>query len=194
MTRYRTIVADPPWRYGQRMNVQTPWLADKADRSQGASARDIYPLMTLDEIAVLPVRDLAADDAHLYLWVTNTKLFDAEDGWTIPKIVEAWGFTYKTLLTWNKTGPLGMGYYFRGRTEHVLFGVRGNASIPAKRREQNIIHAPNGAHSAKPDAFYDVVERVSPGPYVELFARRARFGWDYWGDESLGSATLGEGA
>jgi N6-adenosine-specific RNA methylase IME4 len=180
MTRYRTIVADPPWRYAYRAHV----------RGINASAEDVYPTMTFSDIAAMPIADLVAPDAHLYMWITNTKLFDVDDGWTIPRIVEAWGFTYKTLLTWDKTGPLGMGYYFRGRTEHVVFATKGKAPIPCAQREQNIIHAPNGAHSAKPDAFYDLVERVSPGPYLELFARRARFGWDYWGDQSLGTADM----
>lgn len=190
MSRYRTIVADPPWRYGKRMHVKTQNVAHRQDRSFGASAEDVYPTMSFAEIAAMPVGDLAEDDAHLYLWVTNTKLFDSDDGWTIPTILSAWGFTYKTLLTWDKTGPLGMGYYFRGRTEHVIFAVRGRLPIEARQREQNIIHAPNGAHSTKPDAFYDLVERVSPSPRVELFARRARFGWDYWGNESLGTAEM----
>lgn len=188
--RYRTIVADPPWHYRERAHVQTRRCVDRPDRGVGASATDVYASMTHEQIAALPVYELAADDAHLYLWVTNTLLFEERGGLTPAKIAETWGFTYKTLLTWDKTGPLGMGRYFRARTEHVLFCTRGRASIEGSRREQNIIHAPNGAHSAKPDAFYDMVQRVSPGPYVELFARRARFGWDYWGDESLGTAVM----
>lgn len=185
MTKYRTIVVDPPWRYGQRANVQTSWLADKKDRGVGASAQDVYPTMSNAEIAALPVGELAADNAHIYLWVTNTRMFEGEP--PAIQILEGWGFTYKTLLTWDKTGPLGLGYYFRGRTEHVMFGVRGRLPIEARRREQNIVHAPNRSHSEKPDAFYDLVERVSPGPYAELFSRRARFGWDYpIGDQALG--------
>ena len=180
-TRYRTIVADPPWAYRD-----TATITGKVDRR--AAAAEFYPTMPDAEIAALPVLGLAADDAHLYLWVTNTRLFECRP----VEIAEAWGFTYKTLLTWDKTGPLGLGRYFRGRTEHVLFCVRGSAPIAPTLRKQNILHAPNGAHSAKPEAFYDLVERVSPGPYLELFARRARFGWDYWGDESLNHINLDE--
>jgi N6-adenosine-specific RNA methylase IME4 len=180
--RYRTIVADPPWSYHQR--------AQSGKRDRRASASDFYDVMSWDAIARLPVVDLADTDAHLYLWVTNALLFEDRDGWTIPRIVGEWGFTYKTLLTWNKTGPTGLGRYFRGRTEHVVFAVRGSCGIEPTMREQNIFHAVNGAHSAKPDCFYDLVERVSPGPYLELFARRARFGWDYWGDQSLGTAVV----
>lgn len=174
-----TVVLDPPWAYAQRM------LSGKADRRVDASA--FYPTMTHAEIAALPVSDLAAGDAHLYMWVTNPLLFEDRDGWSPARIVEHWGFTYKTLLTWNKTGPTGLGRYFRGRTEHVMFCTRGSAAIEPTKREQNIFSAVNGTHSAKPDCFYDLVERVSPGPWAELFARRARFGWNYpIGDQALG--------
>lgn len=169
--KYRAIVADPPWAYSSKPP------SGKANRR--AAASDFYPTMTDAEIAALPVAELADDEAHLYLWVTNTRLFECEPH----RIAEAWGFTYKTLLTWNKTGPLGLGRYFRGRTEHVLFCVRGNLQIAPKMRQQNIFSATNGPHSAKPDLFYDLVEQVSPGPYLELFARRRRLGWDAWGNE-----------
>jgi N6-adenosine-specific RNA methylase IME4 len=170
VTRAATIVADPPWAYRQRP------ATGKRDRL--AAAADFYPVMSIDEIAALPVSDLAATDAHLYLWITNPLLFDGID-----RVITAWGFTYRTLVTWNKTGPTGLGRWFRGRTEHVAFCVRGNLPIPPERREQNILSAVNGRHSEKPDAFYDMVERVSPGPYLELFARRRRLGWEAWGNE-----------
>lgn len=176
--KYRTVVVDPPWEY-----AMTKPQTGKVDRKAGAAA--FYPIMTHRQIATLPVGDLAAPDAHLYLWATNPLMFEERDGWTPYSIMGVWGFTYKTLLTWFKTGPTGLGYYFRGRTEHVLFGVRGKAPIPPKSREQNIFLATNGKHSAKPEVFYDIVERVSRGPYLELFARRNRLGWDTWGDEAL---------
>ena len=173
MGQYRTIVVDPPWRYRDRPQ------SGKRDRL--AAATDFYPSMSHDEIAALPVGDFAATCAHLYLWITNPLLFEVRPD----EIAAGWGFTYKTLLTWNKTGPTGLGRYFRGRTEHVLFCVAGKAPIEPSAREQNIISATNHRHSEKPGAFYDLVERVSPAPRLELFARSQRLGWDTWGNEAL---------
>lgn len=180
--KYRTIVSDPPWAYEQSRIVTT---SKTAATKPEASAQ--YSTMTDDEIAALPVSKWAEDDAHLYLWVTNPRLFAAE------RIVDAWGFTYRTLLTWEKQGTLGMGYYFRGQTEHVVFATRGKLPIEASKRQRNIFRAPKTGHSIKPDAFYDLVEMVSPGPYLEMFSRRARFGWDVWGDESLETAEVASG-
>lgn len=177
--RYRTIVADPPWGYRQQRILTG---AKRHDTRPEVSAQ--YGTLTAGEVAALPVTDMAEDDAHLYLWTTNP---------TLPEsfaVMEAWGFEYRTLLTWRKTGTLGMGFWFRGDTEHVLFGTRGDLPIPPADRERNWFEAPKRGHSVKPDSFLDMVERVSPGPYVELFARRARFGWDYWGDQSLGTAEM----
>lgn len=145
-----------------------------------------FGTMSNKDIAALPVQDFAADDAHLYLWVTNPRLFaEAHDKGIGPReIMDAWGFRYVTLLTWLKPG-LGLGYYFRGCTEHVMFGVRGSAPIPGELRVANYFEGPRTEHSRKPDVFLDLVETVSPGPYLEMFSRRARLGWDVWGNESL---------
>lgn len=180
MTRYRTIVADPPWRY--RATTPTARVAHRA-----VAAEHHYGTLTNAEIAAIPVRAMADDSAHLYLWVTNPRLFgERQRGEVAPvEILEGWGFRYVTMLTWVKQGNLGMGFYFRGETEHVLFGVRGTCPIPVALRERNVFSAPKRGHSEKPDAFMDMVERVSPEPRLELFSRRARFGWDTWGDESL---------
>lgn len=172
MMRYRTIVADPPWSYRDR--------AATGKRDRRASASDFYPTLSIADLCALPVGEMAAPDAHLYMWITNPLLFDGVE--TVPR---AWGFTYKTLITWYKTGPTGLGRWFRGRTEHVMFCVRGDLPIPAGIREQNHISAVNGHHSRKPDAFMDLVVRVSPAPRLELFARQQRLGWDTWGDEAL---------
>jgi N6-adenosine-specific RNA methylase IME4 len=167
---YSTIVADPPWAYRQQQGR----ILTSANRS--ATRPDAqYQRMTADEVAALPVGDLAADNAHLYLWTTNPILPES-----FP-VLEAWGFNYVTTLTWRKIGTLGMGYYFRGDTEHVLFGVRGSLPIEPSNRRRNWFEAPKSKHSAKPAAFGDLVEAVSPGPYVELFARAPRLGWDSWG-------------
>lgn len=145
-----------------------------------------YRTMTNEAIAALPVVDLAADNAHVYVWATNVMLTRQRWGWPDPvEIVKLWGFEPKTIITWVKTGPPGLGRYFRGNTEHVVFGVRGDAPIPPSVRLWNVFEAPRGRHSEKPDVFMDRVEAVSPGPYLEMFSRRARFGWDTWGDEAL---------
>lgn len=180
MSRYRTIVADPPWQY----------QPTKATEYARGVAEAHYETMTLDEIAALPVAGLAEDDAHLYMWVTNPVLTEQRTkGWSAVDVVRAWGFEPKTVLTWVKPG-ISTGFFFRGATEHVIFAVRGRLPIAPSDRERNWFEGPRRAHSEKPDSFYDLVERVSPGPYLEMFSRRARFGWDYWGDQSLGTAVM----
>lgn len=159
---FRVIVADPPWQYG-----------NKATRG---AAEDHYSTMTIEELCALPVEAGAADNAHLYLWVTNGFIREGFD------VLAAWGFTYKTCLTWVKP-QMGMGNYFRSSTEHVLFGVRGKLAIQ-NRGLTNWFNAPRGKHSAKPGSFYDLVEKASPGPYLEMFARVRRLNWDAWGNEA----------
>lgn len=174
MSLYRTIVADPPWFYERSTGL-----------GHGRAAADQYPTMTNAEIAALPIADMADEPAHLYLWVTNPRLFqEAGDECGPRDIMAAWGFRYVTMLTWHKLGAPGMGWYFRGDTEHVLFGVRGQATVPAELRVSNHFAASRREHSVKPDRFYEIVERVSHGPRLELFARRRRFGWDVWGDQA----------
>ena len=169
--RYYTIVADPPWRY---------------DVSPARGGTD-YPTMTPSELTCLPVGAWAEDNAHLYLWTTNSFLVEAH------QLVRAWGFEYKTMLTWVKRrgegdGRIGTGYYFRGVTEHVLFGVRG--TLPVKEKDQpNLFYAPRAGHSEKPDTFYDIVERMSHGPYLDVFARKQRMGWDTFGNEAFNFGT-----
>ena len=204
MKRYRTIVADPPWPMpasGKRSDSgrRGPYVAPSGRKVNAdwwerftRSSEVPYDTMSLEEITALPVLDLAEDDAHLYLWTTNRFLWDAR------KVAEAWGFSVSTVLTWCKP-PIGMGFggAFALTTEFVLFCRRGSLR-PLERHDSTWLQwsrpYENGyiAHSQKPDAFLDLVERVSPGPYLEMFARRARFGWDYWGDESLGTAEMPE--
>lgn len=188
VTRYRTIVADPPWRY-------TSNPVELRSGGNGRSAEHHYSTMTTDDMAQLDVAALAETDAHLYVWVTNPMILGSRPtvrGSLDPvALVRAWGFDPKAILTWIKgEGGGGPGWYFRGDTEHVIFAVRGNLPIPAAKRMSNVFRGRRGGHSEKPDSFLDKVEVVSPGPYLELFARRARFGWDYYGDESLGTAEM----
>lgn len=189
-TRYGTIVVDPPWRYENERGTQT--RAIRGRKSTTASGH--YPVMDNTEIAALPLGTFAADDCALYLWVTNPRIFGHVNRHRDPispiDMVETWGFRYITLLTWVKTGAPGMGFHFRGHTEHAIYAVRGDVRIPAEVRQSNVITSARRGHSEKPEAFLDLVERVSPGPYLELFARRQRFGWDTWGNEAIESVPL----
>lgn len=161
---FATIVADPPWQYD-----------NKATRG---AAEDHYPTMSVDELVALPVKDWAGDEAHLYLWTTNGFLRESFD------VLEAWGFTYKTTLVWVKP-QIGMGNYFRSSSEYVLFGVKGGLRTKDSN-QRNWFEAPRGKHSAKPGLFFDLVERASFPPYLEMFARQRRLSpeWDYWGNEA----------
>ena len=176
MTRYRTIVADPPWAY--KTTVAVTGNAPGRTPQRGRSGTS-YPTMSVAAIAELPVGKLAEADAHLYLWTTNTHV---EHAWDIAR---AWGFDPKNLLTWCKKpkGMIGFGTFSQS-TEFVLFGRRG-ATINVSRCETTWFEWARRAHSQKPEDFQDLVERVSPGPYLELFARRQRLGWDTWGNEAL---------
>ncbi|HWP34859.1 MAG TPA: MT-A70 family methyltransferase, partial [Thermodesulfobacteriota bacterium] len=178
--RFGTILADPPWRFLNR----TGKMAPEHRRLHR------YATMTVAEICALPVGPLAADRAHLYLWVPNALLAEGL------RVMQAWGFAYKTNIVWYKVrkdgGPdgRGVGFYFRNVTELLLFGVRGRLRTRAPgRRLVNLVAARKREHSRKPDQFYELIEQCSPGPYLELFARHPRPGWVQWGDElAVGSA------
>lgn len=170
--KYRTIVADPPWPKPFNHGATYP---------SGSEAH--YRSASVDDIASLPVAEWADEQAHLYLWVLNC---NAPDGW---KVARAWGFEPQTMLTWCKTQP-GIGQRFRNNTEHALFCTRGKPLPRLVVPTATWFRWARTRHSAKPEAFIDLVEQVSPGPYLEMFARRARLGWDYWGDESLGTAEV----
>jgi N6-adenosine-specific RNA methylase IME4 len=183
VVKYRTIVADPPWHY-----EGTATMPGDARKSGHTTKREPLPYETLspEEIAALPVHELAERDCALWLWTTNRYLQDAF------AVLGVWGFTYRQTLVWHKTGnpsPFG-GTVAPNHAEYLLLASRGRPQF-AGRLPGSVIPLPKPyEHSRKPDAFLDMVQRVSPGPYVELFARRARFGWDYWGNESLQTAEL----
>ena len=142
--------------------------------------------MPLEEICQLPVEKIIDETSHLYLWVPNALLPEGLS------VLEAWGFQYKTNLIWYKTrkdgGPdrRGVGFYFRNVTEILLFGIRGkNArTLQPGRSQENIITARKREHSRKPDEQYPLIEKCSRGPYIELFARGPRKGWDVWGNQA----------
>ena len=174
--RYSTILADPPWQFQNRTGKMAP--------EHKRLLR--YPTMELKEIMELPIPKLAAARSHLYLWVPNALL---QEGL---KVMEAWGFTYKTNIVWYKIrkdgGPdgRGVGFYFRNVTELLLFGLRGSMrTLQPGRTQVNLVSTRKREHSRKPDEIYDLIEQCSPGPYLELFARFGREGWDQWGNEDV---------
>jgi N6-adenosine-specific RNA methylase IME4 len=173
MKLYRTILADPPWR-------QT--LAGKYRDPRNSRASSLpYPTMTVDEIKALPIGELAAEGAHLWLWTTNEYL---EAGFAV---MRAWGFKYLAPVVWVK--PSGCGNYFIHRTQTMLFGYRGKCLFTKARYVPNVIFANEGAHSRKPKESYDLIESVSETPRLEVFARpvtpmfQQMPGWDVWGNE-----------
>jgi len=150
-----------------------------------------YPTMDLEDICEIPVSQVSAANSHLYLWVPNALLAEGL------QVMRAWGFKYKSNLVWYKVrkdgGPdgRGVGFYFRNVTELVLFGVRGHMrTLAPGRRQTNIMVSQKREHSRKPDEIYDIVESCSPGPYLELFARFRRTGWDQWGNEDVETNSL----
>lgn len=174
--KYHTILADPPWQFQNRTGKVAP--------EHKRLTR--YGTMSLDEVCGLPVSEIAADTAHLYLWVPNALLPDGL------RVLREWGFQYKSNIVWHKirkdggSDGRGVGFYFRNVTELVLFGVRGkNARTLAPGRTQvNLLATRKREHSRKPDEFYDIVEQCSPGKYLELFARGTRAKWDTWGNQA----------
>jgi N6-adenosine-specific RNA methylase IME4 len=203
--KYKTIVADPPWEYREGFATQRGSCTTEEVRRRWRENVTIthdapieYPTLSLDEIAALPVADLAEKDCRLFLWTTQRYLPASF------AILDAWGFAYRQTLVWHKTSsfsPFG-GSVAPNNAEFVFVAVKGKPPV-VDRAKSCVVATPGFAgrrkqhgngpikHSQKPEAFLDLVEHVSPGPYVELFARRARFGWHYWGDESLGTAVLG---
>jgi len=171
---YGAILIDPPWRFQNRTGKVAP--------EHRRLSR--YATLSTAELEALPVGDLAQDQSHLYLWCPNALLADGL------AVMEAWGFKYKTNLVWYKIrkdgGPdgRGVGFYFRNVTEMVLFGVKGKLrTLPPGRRQTNVIAQRKREHSKKPYEQYEIIEGCSPGPYLELFARERRTGWDVWGDQ-----------
>lgn len=191
--KYGCIVADPPWQESGGGKIKRG-----ADRH--------YPLMRTEEIAALPVKEIVLPDAHLYLWITNNFLARGAH----VQVAAGWGFRPVTVLTWKKLGRIGLGQYFRGTTEHVVFCVRGAPPYKIKEdgfRAQGVTDFGEqegvgritdhdlagwffeeerpGAHSKKPTKIHEWAELVSHGPYLEMFARTFRAGWDAWGNEVL---------
>jgi N6-adenosine-specific RNA methylase IME4 len=169
---YRAILADPPWSF-----------ATYSRKGKGRSAEAHYDCLSFVHIKALPVAQWAAPDCALFLWVTDPSLPQALE------VIEAWGFTYKTVaFTWAKTTrdgagfPIGCGYWTRANPEQCLLATRGRPQR-LSRSVRQLILAPRREHSRKPDEVYERIEALVPGPYLELFARAPREGWDVWGHE-----------
>lgn len=167
--KFNVVVADPPWPYDKNRKD------DPTQRGQTP-----YPTMTVEEICEYPIP--AAKDCILWLWCTNAHLSDG----TVARVLHAWGFTGKTILTWVKP-KLGIGDWLRGKTEHCILAVRGKPVHEPPKGTSTVLEAPVGEHSAKPDKFYKLVERLCPGTKIELFSRKARKGWEAHGAEKEGA-------
>lgn len=174
--KFSTILADPPWQFQNR----TGKIAPEHKRLNR------YGTLSLDGIKALPVEGLAAETAHMYLWVPNALLPEGL------AVMAAWGFHYKSNIIWHKirkdggSDGRGVGFYFRNVTEMLLFGVRGkNArTLNPGRTQVNLMATRKREHSRKPDEQYELIESCSPGPFLELFSRGARKGWSVWGNQA----------
>jgi N6-adenosine-specific RNA methylase IME4 len=152
--QFGTIYADPPW------TLTTPGVRRKLH----------YDRMTTEDICAIPVGDIATDDAHLWLWSTNAHLPEALS------VMAAWGFKYRTVLTWKKN-RMGTGWWLRGKTEQLLFGAKSTKQRSNPGNVTTILEAPVHGHSEKPEEARAIIERLSPGPYLEMFAREQHPGW-----------------
>ena len=174
--KYKTIYADPPWQFQNRTGKVAP--------EHKRLTR--YNTMKLEDIKQLPVSQAADERSHLYLWVPNALLPEGLE------VMKAWGFEYKTNIIWEKIRKDGMpdgrgvGFYFRNVTEILLFGIKGdkNRTLDPGRSQVNLIRSVKREHSRKPDEFLPLIQNCSPGPYLELFARGNREGWDMWGNQA----------
>ncbi len=173
--KYGVILADPPWSY---------YSWDKNTGPNGRTAAKHYPTMQVEDIASLPVCDLAADSCALFMWAVWPDIFRAKE------VIEAWGFEYRTIAwVWVKLNPssigfhMGLGYYTRANTEPCLLAVKGSMP-PAVKDVQALIVSPVRKHSQKPDEQYSKIDRLYPhATKLELFARHTYPGWDVWGNE-----------
>lgn len=166
MGGFRTLVIDPPWKF----------------KDQGSRISPTYPLMDLEQIAAMPIAEVADENAHLYLWCPMAFTEEAH------AIAAHWGFRYVLDVLWIKTTDdgsrvrFGAGHYLRHAAEKALFCTRGTCP-PLNRSTCNVLMTPRGRHSEKPDAFYRMVETVSPDPRIDIFARKTRPGWEVFGNE-----------
>lgn len=174
--RFKTILADPPWQFQNRTGKMAP-EHKRLNR---------YSTMELDEIKKIPVSNVADEPCHLYLWVPNALLPEGLE------VMKSWGFKYKGNIVWEKVRKdgepdgRGVGFYFRNVTEILLFGIRGNnaRTLAPARSQVNLIRTRKREHSRKPDEIFEIIEKCSHGPFLELFARGTRENWVLWGNQA----------
>ena len=192
--KFGTILADPPWPYDSPKAI----VGNGGRGGQDGKAANIiqvdvlshYPTMSIEQLKSMRVESVANDNAHLYLWTTNSFMVEAHE------IAKAWGFKPKTVLTWVKMQKDGSnrvsmktGYWYRSASEHIIFAVRGKQRLQGKA-VPTAYCLPRLPHSVKPDFFYELIEEQSPGPYLEIFARREREGWERFGNEVISTVDL----
>lgn len=178
MKKYSVIYADPPWKY---KNTSPPCLPSKSPDT--CLFEYYYETMTIDELKKMPISQISNKDCVLFMWSTTPNIEQALE------LMKAWGFKYKTMITWEKTNNDCMGYWFRVCTEHLIVAIRGN--IKSFRSMERTCHRePRRKHSQKPEYFYELIERVTSGERIELFARAGRLGWDAFGNEVKNSVEL----
>ena len=165
--RYRCIYADPPWQY--------------RDRGVRGAAEKHYATLWVEELCELPVGELAKKTgAHLWLWCTWPMIYEGAPH----RLLEAWGYRWVGHLTWDKI-VIGTGHWLRSQDEVLALAVKGKSPPPLLERDQGtVVRVQKNGHSKKPEEFYKILERLSPGPRMELFARQARVDWCRWGEEA----------
>jgi N6-adenosine-specific RNA methylase IME4 len=184
-TRYKAILCDPPWKF-------RTFSGGDRDGTPRRTKTDHYQTEHTEDLMEIPVSDWADKNCALFMWVVGSHLKQAFE------LAEAWGFKYVTdAFVWVKTGkndpnvrPISMGYWSRKQTETCLLFTRGKPKrLDAGVRQlietdDHVIYAPKREHSRKPDDQYERIERLVDGPYLEMFARQSRDGWDAWGNET----------
>tara|TARA_R110000796_G_C14369346_1_gene413795 strand:+ start:83 stop:676 length:594 start_codon:yes stop_codon:yes gene_type:complete len=183
--KYEVIYADPPWSY--KFNKPTASKGGAKGDGYSAGVNYYYDTMTMQEIKEMPINGIADKNAVLFMWATNPLLPEALE------TMKAWGFKYKTCITWKKERCKGMGYWFRGHTEHLLLGVKGKVKA-FRSLEHNIQAFPVEKHSKKPDWFRKLIEdnTIDMPNKLELFARQSINNWDCFGNEVDDSIDLSE--
>jgi N6-adenosine-specific RNA methylase IME4 len=178
--KYKTILADPPWYLGKmgKGKDSRPGRVYQV----GKAIELPYDTMSVDDIMKLNIEELCDKDCHLWLWTTNRNLHDAFH------VMDAWGFKYHNIITWYK--PAGLGAWFINKTQHLLFGYKGTLKMGKGRYTPTIQKFLPKKHSKKPEYAYEIVESISEHPYLEMFAREHRIGWDVYGNEVEGSIEL----
>jgi len=160
--KFGTIYADPPWPY--------------SNQATRASTSNHYNTMSIENISALPIKDLTAENCHLHMWTTNAFIFET------PKIIESWGFVYKSIFVWVKP-QMGIGNYWRVSHEFLITAIKHGSSTFLDKSQMSWLQADRLKHSAKPEKVAESIEKTSPGPYLELFGRRTRKNWTVWGNE-----------